>query len=277
MPERFEQMRDALHADAGQLQWVDASQVRDRGAARTRRTVIVAGLAALLMVGGGVAAGASLVDRGSTPPAPPASASPVQDDLPTASESPDESPSTAPSKNPSEPTVEVPDSALLQPEDFGPGARVGSKNGAGGDWTLDWLFYAVCDAGRWTGTEGIANNVGTIEGASGPGAVQTVDRYRGGQGRTYLTDVIATTDRCRSMTRPGEGTITLTQVDHDFAGDASILVMVDYGEPGVGIRWHVFVRQGELVTEIGSNGSEEQARALGAKAAARMCNATPTC
>ncbi|MGH3647847.1 MAG: hypothetical protein ACRDTM_11825, partial [Micromonosporaceae bacterium] len=72
MPERFDELKAALHADAGQVKWADPTQVRRRGASRTRRTVVVAGLAALLMIGGGVAAGSVVADRDGAAPVPPA-------------------------------------------------------------------------------------------------------------------------------------------------------------------------------------------------------------
>ncbi|MGH3645807.1 MAG: hypothetical protein ACRDTM_01295, partial [Micromonosporaceae bacterium] len=184
------------------------------------------------------------------------------------------SPSAGPSRDSVEPTEPVPDSAMLQPQDVGPGYRVGSPQGYE-DGDLTWLFGAVCGQGTWTRAKTVAGNVRALERTGQPTVFEVVNRYAPGHARQYLTDLIATTDRCRTM-KSDDRTITLTIVDHDIAGDAGILIRIDDSAAPSDTRYEVFVRQGELVASIWAR-SEEQGRALAGKAAARLCVATPTC
>lgn len=288
MPERFDELTAALRADAGQVRWADPGQVRGRGASRTRRTVLVAGVATLLVISGGVAAGAVLADRdGATPTPPAASATPSSE--PTLSPEPTASPGrTASPQSPDAsngvPKVEVPDSALLQPEDMGPGYTVGGKQGLE-DGQLAFLFGAACEVPKWTDTYDHRvgyGNVGSLTPPAGePGVRQMINRYESGQAERHMKDLRAIVERCADMSADGTRW-TLKVVMTGFAGDEAIVVrVVRSGEAGPQTTYHVFVREGDLVTELWFDPGPDSGEvgAIGAKAGARLCGAssTPTC
>ncbi|MGH3735672.1 MAG: hypothetical protein ACRDT6_08625 [Micromonosporaceae bacterium] len=278
----FDEAREEFRSQLGLVRWADVASVQRQGTRRTHRQVVLAGVVTVLVIAGGVGAGAVFADRDRRSPAPPAeSVSPSPED------SPSPSPDTSPSPNPSpsagspsadatgpDPTTEIPDSALLQPEDAGAGYRVGSQQGE--DWVMGFLYAAVCEQRDWTDAHAGASNRGALDHDSKPTIYQAVDRYPPGQGRVYLTDLIEVTDTCRNMRTSTGAAIRLSIVDHGFAGDAAILIRVDHDEDAHD-AYHVFVRQGDVVSEVMVLGTEDQARELAVKAAARLCEATPTC
>jgi hypothetical protein len=291
MPEPFDDMRAALHADADQLRWADPAQVRHRGTQRGHRRLAVGGLVTALVIGGGVGVGAALIDNDDpTPPPPIASPSPSPTPPSPSSTPPSGSPSGSPSSSPSaepskpaEPTVAVPDAALLQPSDAGPGFRARGGQGLE-DGTLGWLFDAVCQAQGWGTARDHTIGYGNQTVIAYPDrdeswAWQIATRFKAGKATAHMGELRDTITRCSVMKLDGSGEFRVTLLASRFAGQDSILVRLERvgGEPS--IEHHMFIRQGDLLTEIGfeRDVTVPFARAVAEKAAKRLCNATPTC
>jgi len=288
MPEPFDDMRAALHADADQLRWADPAQVRHRGTQRGHRRLAVAGLVTALVIGGGAGVGAALIDNDDpTPPPPIASPSPSLTPPSPSPTPPSRSPSGSPSSSasaetskPTEPTVEVP---VAAPSDAGPGFRARSGQGLE-DGTLGWLFDAVCQARGWGRARDHTIGYGNQTVIAYPDrdeswAWQIATRFKAGKATAHMGELRDTITRCSVMKPEESGEFRVMLVASGFAGQDSILVRVERvgGEPS--IEHHMFIRQGDLLTEIGfeRDVTETLARAVGEKAAERLCNATPTC
>ncbi|MGH3727826.1 MAG: hypothetical protein ACRDTU_03630 [Micromonosporaceae bacterium] len=112
--------------------------------------------------------------------------------------------------------------------------------------------------------------------------VQFAERFAEGGGVKYLKEVIALSDRCNGVGVEGGGTTHLRFSDEDFAdnADASFIIRE---RNGLSDDYHVFVRQGDVVTEVvlATSGFEEKenapapsiVREVGLRAALRLCAA----
>ena len=276
MPERFDDMLDSLRGDAGRLDWKDPAAVRQRGARRTYQQAAVAGLAALLVIGIGVGTRWTLV--GADTPAPPGTtASPSPKESTTEAETGDDKASQA---------GQFPASAFLQPSEIGPGYRVGAPDGLEDGWFLTHFWYNECGSADWQfaageGEYGVQALAPPVE-RSDTYVLQRIDRHKTDVGETWMRNLRDTIAKCRQMTgTSGESTTRLTVLDNGFAADDAILVRAT-GKDYEGKAWTehtVFIRRGDVITEIKFDPkiSQDQIRAIVAKAEARLCHATKDC
>ncbi|MGH3742807.1 MAG: serine/threonine protein kinase, partial [Micromonosporaceae bacterium] len=185
-------------------------------------------------------------------------------------------PSPAANRQPNrhEPTVKIPNRALLQPQDLGPGYQPKVADPRG---TLRVLFKQ-CTTGQWPHHKPVSD--GNERGFTNPEDhdwVQYTKRYPGRQSGKYTAAVYQAISDCQKIAVSGVGNVRLVHIDHDFAGEASFLIREEH--PGED-SFHVFVRQGDLVSMImvdAEDATEDEARTVARKAAKRMCAATPAC
>ncbi|MFC8618217.1 hypothetical protein ACFT9M_17635 [Micromonospora purpureochromogenes] len=277
-----------LYRDTEHLSWAPTDQVRRRGRQRIRRTRIAAGLAsvvAVAVVAGGVAALAG--GRDAAPlPVTPGTGSPTPTSTPSTDPGPTRSPSApsrpddaSPSRPPqtsSRPTTSaadpaIPTAAMLQNGDGPSGYRV-----AGGDIDGDWnLAFSAAGCARADHPlfrlDARAERGRRLSGGPDRMVLQRVERLSPRDADRYLGLVRDRVDSC------GGESVTLTVVASGFAGEESVLVRARYTSGGEAL--HLFVRQGDLVSELWQKGLTDPAasRELGRDAARRLCAGIDSC
>lgn len=267
---------DGLYREVDKLRWPRSEEMRRRGhRAFVRRRVTMAAATVLAVLAGGVLTGQALGVEGTPPPAatePPAvSPSPSGPASPSAALSPssDPSPSAPDSEDPptASPDTAPLASAMLRVEDF-PGAWEREPNRVGdGDWSFAFSASAVC-------SERLQRPVASVDildqayRSESQTVIQRVERYAAGDAERYLQFVRTQVEECDSF-RSSDG---LTIQDEGFAGAESVLVRTVFA----GVRSeYIFVRQGDLVTEVWAKTAFDSFGVpLAQRAADRLCGAT---
>jgi len=184
-------------------------------------------------------------------------------------------PSPEPSPSPPPPaTGPIIDQQFLWPEDVGEGYRV-AGGGTEGDWTFEFSASALrCPAGDGPPAPAEKHQRGLVRGSpqARDAVTQYVARFRPGDAARYLDQIQARVGSCK----PGTGR-SITVARYGFAGDQALLVAVYYGG-GSGTN-HVFVRQGDLLTEfmVKAGRTRDALQRLGHKAADRLCDGGRAC
>ncbi|MEH0822001.1 MULTISPECIES: hypothetical protein [unclassified Micromonospora] len=281
-----------LYRDTEHLSWAPTEQVRRRGRQRTRRTRIAASLAsvvAVAVVAGGVAALAGGPDAAPLP-VTPGTGSPTPTSTPTSTPSttpgpnrspsapsrPDGASSSRPPQTSSRPTTAaadpaIPTAAMLQNGDGPAGYRV-SGGDIDGDWNLAFSAAGCTRADHpLFRLDARAERGRRLSGGPDRMVLQRVERLSSRDADRYLGLVRDRVDSC------GGGSVTLTVVASGFAGEESVLVRARYTSGGESL--HLFVRQGDLVSELWQKGLTDLAasRELGRDAARRLCAGTDSC
>ncbi|MGK5442581.1 hypothetical protein ACSNN7_12295 [Micromonospora sp. URMC 105] len=280
-----------LYRDTEHLSWSPTEQVRRRGRQRTRRTRIAACLAsvvAVAVVAGGVAALAGGPDAAPLPvtpgtgsptptstPTPTPSITPGPNRSPSAPARPDDA-SSRPPQTSSRPTIAsadpaIPTAALLQNGDGPAGYRVAGSD-IDGDWNLAFSAAGCARADHpLFRLDARAERGRRLSGGPDRMVLQRVERLSPRDADRYIGLV---RDRVASC---GGENVTLTVVAGGFAGEESVLVRARYA--GGGEALHLFVRQGDLVSELWQKGLTGPAasRELGRDAARRLCAGTDGC
>lgn len=279
-----------LYRDTEHLTWDPTEQVRRRGRQRTRRTRIAASLAgvvAVAVVAGGAAALAGGPDAAPLPvtpgtgsPTPTSTPTPSTTPEPTRSPSapsrPDDASSSRPPQTSSRPTTAsadpaIPAAAMLQNGDGPAGYRV-----AGGDIDGNWNL-AFSAAGCTPADHPLfqldarAERGRRLSGGPDRMVLQRVERLSPRDADRYIGLVRDRVESC------GGKNVTLSVLAGGFAGEESVLVRARYA--GGGEALHLFVRQGDLVSELWQKGLTDPAasRELGRDAARRLCAGTESC
>ncbi|BCJ71133.1 hypothetical protein CS0771_06770 [Catellatospora sp. IY07-71] len=211
---------------------------------------------------------------GPAEPAPPASAA----------SSVAASPASAPSPSPSAAAVglsELPDAAFLTAADLGSGFKpIELEGGDGYGFAL-----AVCEKNKqWDGKpegagpeEPMSAKNAREKVFSGPGKA-LVSQWTWGMRTAEAAQISVASQRagfehCGTVKVNSSSTYTFEILDNGFAGDDSVLVRYN--------KAHLIVvmRTGAAYTVLNLGGTTDAARAkaVAAKAAQRICDATPTC
>jgi hypothetical protein len=279
---------DGLYREADKLRWPASEEVRRRGhLAQVRRRVTVAAVAVLVLLTGGVLAGQALGGEASPPPVatePPVASTPTATQTPSPTP-PSASPSAEPSPTPpTEPAQEAPESedppaaspeeeplaaAMLRVEDLPAGAweRVDDVDG---DWSFAFSASVLCNRQLPTPVSWLDQREQKYLDGSQV-IIQLVDRYPAGTAEQFMDYVRRQVEECEPF-RESQG---LTIHQEGFAGADSIVVSAIY-ENGGDVQ-HIFVRQGDLVTELWAKPAPDAYGVpLAQRAADRLCNAT-TC
>jgi hypothetical protein len=239
--------------------------VRLRGARRKYRQQLAVAVVVLAVAGGAVTWAGTRTGQH----VPPAATSPV--------------PSLTPS-NPSSvrPTVVLSSAMFLTAADLGAADWVaGQSTDIGRD---PWLWQDICQPFHRADYPSLAERAQVdwrdFSRTSGPGvAIQTIERYAPGAGPSNLDDVRGRLRHCAGMQSPdpriGGGPRRWTLVADGFAGDDAVLAKCEVFPQGGGparTSFTVAVRMGDLIStaQLDANTSEAMARAIAAKAAARL-------
>ncbi len=274
-----------MYRDTDHLTWEPTERVRQRGRQRTRRTRIAAALASVLAVALIVTGAAALADgpnrrplpgpaTGSPSPTPPPSTVPNRTGgppLPSATASGAPSQSRPPTGSPSATDPAVPLPAMLQPADVPSGYQPHAPETLG-DWTFGFSAGSCRSPDHpLFGLRSRAERIRAYEGGFDKPLNQRVRRYSSADAGRFM-DLVR--DRVRTC---GSTSVTLAVPASGFAGDESLLVRTDFGEGYVAL--HIFVRQGDLVSEVWRKDliDPAAARDLGRKVAARLCAGTDAC
>lgn len=262
-----EQIFRSLFTETENVRWEPMNQVRLRARRRTiGQAAAVAGFVAVALVSGGVAVAQSRqspvtpLAATSEPSSKPSVSSPS-----TGADTPTSPATSKPSSSQSSPAG-VSSAMMLRPQDVGSGYVV--KPGAGGDWTFESSVPALGCGGF--GTAGPAAELGRTLRKGKPQDENFVLQ------RTRRYDVPLGADKYMAMVRKQvvscspDGGRSVRIAASGFAGDFSVLVVVDHG--GGQLAKHVIVRKGGVVTEIFSKPgrSDSASIELGRKAAARI-------
>lgn len=251
------------------------AQVRRRGRQRTRRTALGAGAGVLAVTTAAVGLGAGLLPGpdGVAPPADPTPTATVP--TPTAT-----APSPAPSPSSPPASDRNPTTALLRPDDLGPGTwrRFEAEQMENRDRWFWGFWDGLCGAYESSLFPSLPhrNAMGTTAYQSPGGDTsvsQIVERYDAGRADDNLADVREVIQRCG--TAVSEPDITVTVVGTGIAGDESLLVRQEQTPAGEGAQPQVdyiaVVRVGDLVTTVRAYPSEpDRVRDLAERAAARL-------
>ncbi|MGY0236895.1 hypothetical protein [Longispora urticae] len=287
MSENLTDALGGLTRDTESVLMPGAAAIRRRGARRTRRTAVMAGVAALVVVGG-VAFGVSSFAGGERPVPPPpgasASASPSVSPSVSASPSASASPSRVPDPGP------IPDGAMLRASDL----KLGSADTASVQLDADDLWGAttlsVCGGypsdGQRVRTRTLAGimalpddyarqnlrSITTVQGR--------VSVYRAGGAATFLGEVREQLGRCPGD--PGSDSGAWQILGPAGLGDDSVVLRntkLSSYVPGGPVSEHrtyvALVRVGDvivLVSDLGwenDNGHEAELRQVAAKAVER--------
>jgi hypothetical protein len=177
--------------------------------------------------------------------------------------------STSPSASPL-----VPAEVMLIPADVAPGDATVRE--AEGDWALEFLSL-MCGRIRLTPdsdyVEPIATREQQITGALG--LVQAVSIYPPGGAAWRMDETRQLVRDCATISFENERW-SMAIVESGFAGDDSVMVKATpFDIDGLGPRYHVYIRQGELLTQIRfDHQTAAQRRSAAAAAARRLCAAT---
>lgn len=276
------------------------TEIRRRGdRRRIQRRVVVAGLAALVVVGAGVGSAWALSSQSAAPdvgttPSPsltaPTSLSPSPDSAsPTAPESGTRSPtgtSTGTTTRPSvttrssaPPPTTIPTAALLQSGDVGTGYTASDVQEGDDHGSIGSLMSYCGQTGFSDAPEHrVLNHRRSLQQSDQRYVLQEVSWYESDWAERHLRDLRAVLPKCRTVDIMGDPNrrATLTVVGTDFAGDGTVLVKEVRGSE---TQYHAVVRQDgyEARLRIHTGATESTARAITVKAAQRLCAASPSC
>ncbi|MEV6523954.1 hypothetical protein AB0M43_18545 [Longispora sp. NPDC051575] len=263
MSEKLTDALGGLTHDTESVLMPGAAAIRRRGARRTRRTAIMAGVAALAVVGG-VAFGVSSFAGGERPAPPPpgtsTSASPSASPSPSASASPSRVPDPGP----------IPDGAMLRASDL----KLGSAAADIDTETIaeyGAMTLSVCGGypseGQRAQTRRLSGHLALPDELErlGQGIVSTVQErvsiYRAGGAAAFLGEVREQVGRCPGV--PGAGSGAWQILGSAGLGDDSVVLRntkyVTYlpGKPGGEQQTYaVLVRIGDVVVVVADLGWE---------------------
>lgn len=263
-----------LSEETEKLTWPAVTEVQRRGRQRARRqsAVLACALAVVMGLGGvafadyrNAAPGPSTALRTTEPTWDPGS-SPVPSASPQISSGATTSPTV---KQPSAASPAVAAGAMLQDADLPARFKLRGSD-IGGDWSFAFSSSS-CQDGRLYQLKKLASRGQAFDGDVDESLLQRTERYASADAARYLDLVRARVESCPSS--PWK----LTVVDQGFAGQESLLIQVDYG--GGATALHIFVRQGDLVTEFWQKRLTDrtEARRLADRAARRLCAGTDAC
>ncbi|WP_029127502.1 hypothetical protein [Salinispora oceanensis] len=230
-----------LYHDTEALNWDPVDQVRARARRRTRQTRLVAGLASVVAVAV-VASGAVALAEGRepVPPAPPAT-------------------------NSSLASPGIPTAAMLRYEDlvgvFGP-----TLIEPGIAWYFDMETSRTCEGDEQSWPEANAFREDGFIQTYDYYLFERVERHSEEAAKTMMENVRREVAGCKP--RDPDSSKGMEVFASDLAGDESLLV----GRTGdLTSRW-LFVRQGELVAQVGIKGIDPaEDQRIAERTAARLC------
>ena len=195
---------------------------------------------------------------------------------PPATRSPSESPGST--GEPATPRS-IPTAAMLQPADVGSGYTA-SEAQQGDDHGSIAMMMSYCGQGDYTNADerGVVNRKRNVHRDDERYVLEEVSGYQNTWAARHMDDLRAVLPRCTTVDIMGNSTqrATLTVVDSNFTGDGAILIRETRNGT---VQYHAVVRQGnvEARLRIHTGATQSQARAVVVAAAARLCNATPSC
>ncbi len=270
------------------------SEIRRRGERRRilRRTAMT-GLVLVSVIGVGVGSAWALsgpppapdVAITSSPRKPPAtSVPPTKPPTHTTTTPPPTTPPPA-TRQPSESTGEpatpqsIPTAAMLQPADVGSGYTASDAQ-QGDDHGSIARMISYCGQGDYTNADEhrVVNRKQNVHRDDERYVLEEVSGYQNTWAARHMDDLRAVLPRCTTVDIMGNSNqrATLTIVDSNFTGDEAILIRETRNGT---VQYHAVVRQGnvEARLRIHTGATQSQARAVVVAAAARLCNATPSC
>jgi hypothetical protein len=181
-------------------------------------------------------------------------------------------PSAAPTASATRSPVDIPLSAMLQPEDLGSGYQAADDQELG-DWRLEFFTQLCPSYTHLPPPVSQPAKFGERERliSEGSSSVTQAVSLSDVEHQTWeLAQTRAFVQGCASFIFEGKQ-YRLEIVAEKFAGDDSL--MVRHGEA----HW-IYVRQGDVVTQMYFTGyTEQQMKEIAVKAAARLCDTTKAC
>jgi hypothetical protein len=294
MPE-LDEVLSPLIQSTSEVTFQMPSEIRRRGERRRilRRTAVT-GLVLVSVIGIGVGSAWALngpaptpdvavTPSPSTPPATsaPPTNPPTHTTTPPPTTPPATSPPTGSPRSTGEPATprSIPTTAMLRPADVGSGYTASDAQ-EGDDHGSISMMMSYCGQGDYTnaGEHRVVNRKRNLHRDDEHYVLEEVSGYQNTWAARHMDDLRAVLPQCTTIDIMGDpnARATLTVVDSNFAGDEAILLKETRN--GI-VQYHAVVRQGnvEARLRIHTGATQSQARAVVVAAAARLCNATPTC
>jgi hypothetical protein len=305
--DRLDTLTDRLASDLAAVRWADTAQIRARARRRTRRKVLAAPIAVMLVLVGGWGVYSGLGGHRSGPAVHPTDPPVTASGTPGAGQIMSSGPPTGTptAVTPTDPAW-IPAEAMLRPEDVGDSYHLDNEYTYQPATQPTWAFPTRCPGfddlhitayERYRFTRGHIIVPDDDTGSPNGSIFVDTERYTAADAVQIITDIRRAVQTCARNTgsteassdaRPAHSVTEWSITDSDFAGDQSLLIRqtVTSIEDSTGqqigdvlVENYAAIRVGSLVTILQlSSENPGKLKPLAAKAAHRLCvAAVPHC